>query len=302
MRDDNAMLFILGTGRCGSSLLHEVVARHRDTGFVSNIDDRVPFLNLAGRANQVLYERISPRLTRKGRLRFAPSEAYRLLDRQVSPMISETSRDLVANDVTPWVEKRLRRFFEERAIAQDARVFTHKFTGWSRVGFLQSVFPNARFIHVVRDGRAVANSWLQTLWWQGWGGPSKWRWGPLSEAHFEEWEAADRSFPMLAGLGWKVLIDAFEDARAGVPADQWLEVRYEDLVAWPRETVSAALAFADLPWTSAFERSFGRHTFNPGRENAYRNDLDAAAVAALNTSLRTHLLRFGYPCPGADRT
>jgi Sulfotransferase family len=299
---DGAMLFILGTGRCGTSLLHEVVARHRETGFISNIDDRLSALNLLGHGNTLIYERVSPRLTRKGRLRFAPSEAYRLLDRQVSPVISQTRRDLVADDVTPWMERRLRQFFESRSTAQGARVFTHKLTGWPRVGFLQRVFPEARFIHVVRDGRAVANSWLQTGWWRGWEGPTTWRWGPLTGSYAEEWEASNRSFPLLAGIAWKVLIDAFEAARGPVSPERWLELRYEDLVRRPRETVTAALAFADLPWTAAFERSFGRQRFGTQRETAYLRDLDRTSLALLDASLRTHLRRFGYGYPDAPPT
>ena len=32
-------VFVLGTGRCGSTLVHEVLARHEGTGFMTNLDD-----------------------------------------------------------------------------------------------------------------------------------------------------------------------------------------------------------------------------------------------------------------------
>ena len=41
--------FVLGTGRCGSTLVHELVARHPDVGFLSNLEDRVPLPAAAGR-------------------------------------------------------------------------------------------------------------------------------------------------------------------------------------------------------------------------------------------------------------
>jgi hypothetical protein len=297
------MVFILGTGRCGSSLLHEVVARHEDTGFVSNVDDRLAFLDLKGPANGTLYRRLPPRLSRKGRPRFAPSEAYRLLGRKVSPVMARSARDLVATDVTPWLGRRLRRFFEVRASAQDAAVFTHKLTGWPRVGFLDAVFPDARFVHVVRDGRAVANSWLQMPWWGGWEGPGSWRWGPLPAAYADEWESSGRSFPLLAGLGWKLLIDAFERARLAIGPERWLELRYEDLVARPRQTLETVLTFSNLEWTPQFETGFSRQHFSGGREDAYLEDLDSDSVSALDRSLHDHLRRFDYPvpAPGAVR-
>ncbi len=44
--------FVLGTGRCGSTLVHEVIARHPDVGFVSNIEDRLPLPAWTGRVEQ----------------------------------------------------------------------------------------------------------------------------------------------------------------------------------------------------------------------------------------------------------
>jgi len=290
------VVFILGTGRCGSTLVHEVLARHRDAGFVSNIEDNLPRLGLAGRWNAELYRRIPAGATRKGGLRYAPSEAYRVLDAQVSPLIATPCRDLRADDVTPWLEERFRRFFERRAATQGSVAFLHKFTGWPRAGFIQRVFPEARFINVVRDGRAVANSWLQMPWWLGYRGPQAWHWGPLPDAYAEEWEASNRSFVVLAGLAWKLLMDAFEQARASVPPGQWIDVRYEDVVAEPRPHVERLVAFAGLDWTDEFGTAFSRYRFATARSEAFRRDLDPAALALLEASLTGHLRRYGYAC------
>lgn len=288
------LVFILGTGRCGSTLVHEVLARHRRAGFVSNIEDNLPRLGLAGRWNAELYRRIPARATRKGGLRYAPSEAYRVLDEQVSPLLSTPGRDLRADDVTPWLEERFRRFFLQRAAAQGSPVFLHKFTGWPRAGFIQRVFPEARFVNVIRDGRAVANSWLQMPWWLGYRGPQAWQWGPLPEAYGEEWEASNRSFVLLAGLAWKLLMDSFEQARATVPAGQWMDIRYEDVVVEPRSQLEKMLAFAGLDWSDEFEAAFNRYRFATERSEAFRRDLGGGAVAMLDASLAGHLRRYGY--------
>ncbi|GIV00045.1 MAG: hypothetical protein KatS3mg014_1660 [Actinomycetota bacterium] len=58
--------FILGTGRCGSTLIHDLVARHPDVGFLSNLDDRLGRALFGGRWNSPLYRRVPPALTRKG--------------------------------------------------------------------------------------------------------------------------------------------------------------------------------------------------------------------------------------------
>jgi hypothetical protein len=292
--------FILGTGRCGSTLVHDVLARHPEVGFVSNLDDRIGRSILGGRWNTTVYRHVPPSLTRKGRLRFAPSEGYRILASKVSPALVAPFRDLVAADATPWLAGRFATFFEDRASAQGAPVFLHKFTGWPRAGFIDAAMPEARFVHVVRDGRAVANSLAQMPWWDGYGGPSAWSWGPLPSSYQAEWDAAERSFPVLAGLEWKTLIDAFEGAKAVVPPQRWLEVRYEDVLVDPRGRIEEILAFLGLSWTDDFGRSFERYAFGRDRADAYRRELAPRDIRALDASLGEHLGRFGYPVP--DRT
>jgi hypothetical protein len=230
----------------------------------------------------------------RGRLRVAPSEGWQVLQRQVSQILVMPHRDLLATDATPWLAARLRRFFERRIAAQGRPVFLHHVTGWPRARLLHAVFPQARFIHVVRDGRAVANSWLQTSWWTGYQGPAGWYLGPLPEPYAKEWEASGPSFVLLAGLGWKLLLDGFQAARVAIPPSQWLEVRYEDVLADPRGQIAAMLAFLGLQWTPEFEAGFSRYTFATGRREAYRRDLDPNQLALLEQSLAGHLQDYGY--------
>lgn len=290
--------FVLGTGRCGSSLVHEVLARHPDVGFISNVEDNLPQFRIMGRWNNAIYRKIPQRFTRKGRLRYGPSEAYRVLDRQVSPALLMPLRDLTATDATPWLSERFRTFFECRARAQGAPVFLHKFTGWPRAGFIQRSLPGARFVHVIRDGRAVANSTLQMPWWQGYRGPSHWQSGPLPQPYDAEWEASGRSFVLLAGLEWKLLMDAFEAAEQAAPAGSWLNVRYEDIVAEPRRRFPELLQFMGLEATPSFEASLAGYRFDTSRTRAFRTDLNGPSLRLLEDSLTTHLHRYGYEVDG----
>ncbi len=288
------LLFIIGTGRCGSTLVHEVLSRHDGMGFVSNIEDNLPFFNQLGRWNNMLYRTWLGGFTRKGSIRFAPSEAYKLISREVSPLYADPCRDLTEKDVTPWLKARFQRFFKVRALAQGRPVFSHKYTGWSRLRFFTAVFPDARFIHVVRDGRAVANSWLQMPWWGGHRGPENSLWGPLPPVYQAEWETSGRSFVRLAAIQWKVLMDAFDVAEPAVPPDQYLRIRYEDILADSSEHFAAMLRFAGLQWSKVFERQFSRTTFITDRSHAYRKDLSPEQLREVEESLAGHLNRYGY--------
>jgi hypothetical protein len=292
---DTTYVFLIGTGRCGSTLVHELLARHPGVGFISNLEDRLPGLPAgARRAGNALYRHAPRPLTGTRRLRYAPSEAYRVLAREVSPLVAEPSRDLVADDAVPWLAGRFRRFLTSRARAQGRPVFLYKFTGWPRSGFVGAVFPEARFINVVRDGRAVVASGLKTPWSRVHLGPEQWPWGPLPPAYAAEWEASGRSFPLLAGLGWKKLMDAYAAAREQAPAGRWLDVRFEDLLADPRSCFKQMLDLMGLDQDPAFDRALARTRFAADRRDAFRRELGPDTVALLERSLAGHLERWGY--------
>ena len=50
--------FVLGTGRCGSTLVHELLCRHPDVAFLSNLDDRTRLAGRTARLNGALYRRL----------------------------------------------------------------------------------------------------------------------------------------------------------------------------------------------------------------------------------------------------
>lgn len=301
-----SLVLVVGTGRSGTTLVSETVARHPSTGFISGVDDKLPRLNLMGRHNGRLYRRGGQRpssmralaeagsLFEKGRLRVAPSEAYGLFDRYVMAGFSTPCRDLVAEDMTPFIARRVVAFFEDRIAAQGCRTLVQHLTGWPRVGFLRAAYPDLKVVHVVRDGRAVANSWLQMGWWDGWLGPDKWIYGPLPADLREEWEASGRSFPVLAALGWRMLVDAYEQARSVAPADTWLDIRHEDVLADPRGTFGRVLDFAGLDWTPEFEDGFGRHTIEQHRRTPWVDELTPEQVVAVEGVLAGTLPRWGY--------
>ncbi|MEV4629697.1 sulfotransferase [Micromonospora sp. NPDC049523] len=298
---------VVGTGRCGSTLVQELLSRHPAVGFVSGLDDKLARLNPKGRFNGALYRRSAPRpagmtslrhsrrLLERGRLRVAPSEAYHLLDRHVLGGFSRPCRDLLAEDLTPFVARRLRAFFDDRIARQGCEQLVQHVTGWPRTGFLHAAYPDLRVVNVVRDGRAVANSWLQMGWWDGWRGPDNWIYGSLPDDLRQEWAESGQSFQVLAALGWKMLMEAFAQARLRHPADQWLDVRYEDLVAQPREEVGRMLDFLGLDWSPAFQKGFARYDFPSGRAAAYRDELSPAQLGAVERVLEKPLAEWGYP-------
>ncbi len=286
--------FIVGTGRCGSTLLHEILAKHEEVSFFSNFEDQHGKLGFLGKWSGKFYRNNHLALTRAGKKRFAPTEAYRLITRNVSPIYVRPYRDLTGRDLTPWMKEHFYNFFTESYKKYDKPVFIHKYTGWSRIGFFSKIFPDAKFIHIIRDGRAVANSWLQMNWWGGYEGVNNWLWGPLSEVHSQEWENSNYSYETLAGISWKILMDSYEKASEVLDQDRYLIIKYEDFLAEPVEEMKKILNFTGLEWTSDFENQFNKFNIRKSRERAFEQDLNEQQLDKLESCLSDMLIKYNY--------
>jgi hypothetical protein len=98
------------------------------------------------------------------------------------------------------------------------------------IGRLGRLFPESRFIHIIRDGRDVALSILERPW-----GPST-----IEEAAFRWRQAVRRG--------------RAEGSRAGT--GRYREVRYEKLVGDVEGVLRSLCAFADLPFDPAMARYY----------------------------------------------
>jgi len=288
------MTFIVGTGRCGSTLLHEIIAKHKDASFISNIEEKHGRLGFLGKWGNGFYRNNHLAITRAGANRFAPSEGYRLIARNVSPIYVRPCRDLTSEDVSPWMKKRFYDFFEQRYRKYNKPVLTHKYTGWSRIGFFSTIFPEAKFVHIVRDGRAVASSWLQMKWWGGYEGPENWFWGALTEDQKQEWQNSNYSFATLAGLSWKILADSYDKSSTMLDQERYMTVRYEDFLKEPAVQLKKILQFSELEWTDDFEGQFNKFNIRSSRKSAFEKDLSPTQLDELEKCISSKLTEYGY--------
>ena len=288
------MTFIVGTGRCGSTLLHEIVAKHKDASFLTDLEDKHSRLDFLGKWGSIFYRNNHLSLTKKGKRRFIPTEGYRLISREVSPIYVRPFRDLTAEDVSPWMKDKFTRFFTQRYQKYNKPILTHKYTGWSRIGFFSTIFPEAKFVHIVRDGRAVASSWLQMKWWGGYEGPDNWLWGPLTGEQQDRWENDGRSYATLAGIGWNRLMDSYDQGSQILDDDRYLVVKYEDFLEEPEEYLRKILAFSDFEWSTDFQNQFSKFSIRKGRAKAFEKDLNGKQLADLESTISDKLIKYGY--------
>ncbi|MBD3868854.1 MAG: sulfotransferase [Acidobacteria bacterium] len=244
-------IFIIGIGRSGSTVVHNILAHHPNLSWLSAVGKRYPAK--PGRNRMLMQALDVPVLGSMLAKRFTPWECFDFWEHHAKGF-RRTCRDLVPGDVTERNKKKMRKVLAELTTPKRNRLM-FKATGWPRIGYLREIFPDARFIHVLRDGRAVVNSMINVGWWLGYQGPQNWRWGELNEEHKAEWERHNRSYVALAAIQWKIAMEAVEQGRQYLGDDQFFELRYETLLSDPVNTMRRVLEFAGLPWRDSFQRS-----------------------------------------------
>jgi hypothetical protein len=276
-------IFIVGTGRCGSTVFHRILAEHSEVAFFTAVIARYPAKLHWQRAVMGWWD--SPVLGRILRYRLRPSEAWRFWDYHV-PGFSKPFRDLRDCDVTVNTKATLYQTLSRIITRQRSRLLV-KLTGWTRVGFIKEVFPDAKIIHIIREPWSVVNSLLHVPWWRGWEGPEKWRWGPLSAEEEQLWKLYNESFLVLAAIQWKKVMEAYytslnylsEEKRKDV-----IEVYYRDLCSAESQVMENILTFCDLPYTNSFRQSLLKYNLE-SQDNKWQKDLTVSQQKQLEKAL-----------------
>jgi hypothetical protein len=124
---------------------------------------------------------------------------------------------------------------------------------------LRDLLPGARFIHLVRDARQNANSMikLHRLCNEQWQRIRARRPEAAGQDTFIPYPRLPRLPELIAQYGaedlrttahlWNDALALVEAARPQIPADQFHEVRYEDIVARPKEELARIFRFLELP-------------------------------------------------------
>lgn len=248
-------IVIVGTGRCGSTLFFRLMALHPRLGWLSTFNEVFPTVPALSRFSN-LYRRLELGETVRHWPFFPkPFEAYRFWEHYL-PGFSRRDRPLTAADVPAETIGKMHEVCSSVLRHQGRDRFLVKVTGWSRMAYFDRLFPDAQFVWIEREHRAVLSSWVKAGWLDVTTSPESphWQWGSVPEPYRQLWQEMGGSPLLSAALKIQLDLDDLQQDYETFRG-RAMRLRFEDLVSQPRESLREVCKFADLDWSSQFEKA-----------------------------------------------
>lgn len=303
-------VFVVGTGRCGLSLVVDLIAAHETMAWFSQWSKHYPASKLALKAPYLLTRpvikqtlRLAEKITHKNLLP-KPREAYTTFDLAFRGF-SLHYRPLNKNDVHNSARQGIIDMLHKQIQGQHKSRFVCELSGRARIEFLHEIFPDAKFIHVIRDPRATINSWLNVDYWLGWQGEQKWRWGPIPEKYKQYVYTDKPCFAAMGAVQYNMLVDNIIEEGSKLDNSSYMEVKFEDVIYNTQDSVKRLAAFAELEYTSVYEQNWNKVTvFDPNtrkvRIQPWKENLTDFQQTVITQACNAYLKRFNYIKDNSD--
>lgn len=277
-------VFIIGSGRSGTTVAYNILAAHPDFAWISNLADRARCPQLAV-LNKLYRSPGTPAL-----IRLQPSEGYRLWNHCLPRYRDTESGVLAASDVTADDRRRVQTMIRCLIRSSGSRTFLNKNTrNTRRVLFLNELFPTARFIHVIRNPLDACSSLLEVAWWQNlrlWNMEGQ---TPHALAATPAEEAR------LAAHLWSDNVRAAKDSLGTIDGARAFELRYEELVRSPAAKVNEIIKWIGMEADPVVE-AFAAGLATGGSVGSFKHRLTEEQVAIVTdaTARLAGELEYGF--------
>jgi hypothetical protein len=302
-------IFFVGAPRSGTTVVFNVFAARPDLAWFSQHLARFPdwpsvtaLTRLAdlGRGFRKSIDRSDLRRGRFERLRVGPSEAYPVWERYCGERFVYDF--MLGATATPGERDRVHRLIEKLQRYQGKQRFATKITGPARIGYLASIFPDAHFVHVIRDGRAVTSSLLRVHFWRDSWRERRLSWsGGVEEEDLDPWRDSD-DFPLaLAALQWAAIVSAARDEARELAPGHYVELRYEDFVTDPHRVLDEVTVACGLPSAREPHEFLDQRVDLRDMNYRWREDFDDRQIGLLDDLVGEQLRELGYePAPSTS--
>ncbi|KAG1665681.1 Glycosyltransferase-like KOBITO 1 [Nymphon striatum] len=219
---EKLVLRLLGCGRSGTTIFGTTLSHHKDITYLNEPRD----LWFSAYPETDIWTAEAE--ARQGKLALTKEDAER-----------EKSTKLVS-------------LFQQELLRGGSQVLIEKLPiNNFRLSFIQAIFPNARFIHIYRNGLEVARSIEMECEKGNWFGSGNYKWDKLTEYEFNKNRNSNLSslcetFFDKGLLEWRLSTEAAVDFLSQLPKEKYYELKYDSLIDHPEEMISEVLEFIGL--------------------------------------------------------
>ncbi|KHD05573.1 hypothetical protein PN36_04350 [Candidatus Thiomargarita nelsonii] len=245
------IVHIVGAGRSGTTLLYKLLCLHPDIVYLSRYNIVFPSIPYFSLINRILKNNL---ILKRNKWFEDDGNAYFLaqtfIDRLI-PMPREGENfynfcglKLYGNEYSKQeidnAQKKFREIIKKYMKMAGGNVFLTKRTANNRrLDILAQITPEAKYIHVVRDGRDVTNSLLNVAWW-----PTHTLW--WSRKRPSDYPQDINTQIELAARTWVEAEKQVSTHFKNISAEKIYNLRYEELVTNPLTEILKIYSFMNL--------------------------------------------------------
>ena len=283
-------VFLFGPGRSGTTIFYRVLASHPALGWISNYNELLPKYPSVAALSRIRHvDSWSRKRGRISRVLPTPKEAL-AVPRTITAGHFQVSKIIDRENIDADAVDRYQDYLSRLLSWQGRSRLVHKHTGFARLHFLSRVDSTARYIRIIRDGRAVVNSLLNVDWWDG--SMESWWWDDMSQDYSDEYERNGKSKESLAAISWKTMHDLQDVEIEQNPELPLMTVTYSDFVSNAVDIMREVCEFSGLDFSAEFQQNIQKFSLTDN-DMKWQQQLTKEQQDYLNESLSQHLARYG---------
>ena len=207
--------------------------------------------------------------------------------------LSRTIKEIVKKDTFITAEEQYQsssRNMFEKAVYNYYQRLGHPRSDWGWkfpetyliAPLVYTIFPRAKFIHFVRDGRDIAFKNHLT------DDPAR----KVGRKILKRLNAMNKPNHIQTALSWKFQVESFNHFKQKLSREQLLELTFENLCIRPQASVGELCDFLNTPLTKQCE-DYLNNEINAAKVRQYQEN-DPARVIEVEHVIKDTLLRYGY--------
>lgn len=265
-------IFIIGTQRSGTTLLRLILNAHSTIAIPEEARFLAPLLNKTYLTNGIQEEALKALVSY-----LAANAQYKLWNYDAQPYLAWLSnKDQIS------LRELIDSMFMSFCHSEGKSTWGDKSLFFRTIDILTELFPDARFIHIVRDGRDVFDSWRKM-------------------------DASKNNAAVMA-LDWRYKLAKIEKSFGAMPIGNQFTLRYEDLLEAPEDSIREVCSFLGIayePGMLEFHKTshnyIGEHhsnlifnAINKSNSAKWRKNLTRLEALSFNLLAGPYLKKYQY--------